>query len=137
MRVTLAPGSTISASRVTGSAMMEQLHCNIRTGMVIWIIPWVAAFRADRPSFMKGSILSEMKGFSGGAAWFAALFDRLSEGGFADTWKWLPPVQLGTLRLPPCTLLRARRWAFGSAAPCRITLVTRLPSFAPRETRWR
>src|SRR5882762_4645936 len=99
MRVTSSPGSITSASSVTGSPMMEQLHCNIPTGMVIWIIPSVAAFRADRPSFMKGSISSEMKGFSGGAAWFAALvdrmkFDRLSEGGFADTWKWLLLLQL-------------------------------------------
>src|ERR1700674_3904174 len=67
MRFTSSPGSTTSASRVTGSPMIEQLHCNIPTGMVIWINPSVAALRTGRPLLMKGSIPSEMKGFAAGA----------------------------------------------------------------------
>ncbi len=68
MRFTSSPGSTTSASCVTGSPMIEQLHCNIPTGMVIWINPSVAALRTGRPLLMKGSIPSAMKGFAAGAA---------------------------------------------------------------------
>src|SRR5260370_7298553 len=93
MGVGWSAGSTTSASRVTGSPMIEQLHCNIPTGMVIWINPSVAALRAGRPSLMKWSISSERKGFAAGAAQSAALFDRLDEGGFANAWKWLRTVQ--------------------------------------------
>src|ERR1700694_5432774 len=77
MRFTSSPGSTTSASRVTGSPMIEQLHCNIPTGMVIWINPSVAALRTGRPLLMKGSIPSEMKGYAACAAWPGPLFDKL------------------------------------------------------------
>src|SRR5260370_9163453 len=77
MRLTSSPGSTTSASRVSGSPMMEQLHCNIPTGMVIWINPSWAALREGRPSLMRVIITSQMKGFLEGAAWTAQLVDRL------------------------------------------------------------
>src|SRR5712691_1803582 len=80
MRGTSSPGSTTRASRVTGSPMMEQLHCSKPTGMVMWINPSVAALRVGRASLMHGSIASEMNGFAGGAACPAAQFDRLDTG---------------------------------------------------------
>src|SRR6266702_1225470 len=80
MRVTSSPGSTTRASRVTGSPMMEQLHCSRPTGMVMWIKPSVAALSVGRASLMHGSIASEMNDFAGGAACPAAHFDRLDAG---------------------------------------------------------
>jgi len=41
-------GSITSASRVAGSPMIEQLHCSIPTGMVMWINPSMEALRAVR-----------------------------------------------------------------------------------------
>src|SRR6267143_2035905 len=89
MRFTSSPGSTTSASCVTGSPMIEQLHCNIPTGMVIWINPSVAALRTGRPLLMKGSIPSEIKGFAAAApspprttsSYYAALDPHSLRGG--------------------------------------------------------
>src|SRR5229473_5230470 len=80
MRVTSSPGSTTRASRVTGSPMMEQLHCSRPTGMVMWIKPSVAALSVGRASLMHGSIASEMSGCAGGAGCPMAQFDRLDAG---------------------------------------------------------
>jgi len=43
-----------------------------------------------------------------------------------------PAYSTNHFRSPRHMLPRARRWVYGSAAPCRITLATRPPSTAPR-----
>jgi len=46
---------------VAGSPMIEQLHCSIPTGMVMWISPSVTALSARLPSLIVGSISLEVK----------------------------------------------------------------------------
>src|SRR4051812_7764056 len=65
IRLTSSPGSTTSASRVTGSPMIEQLHCNIPTGMVMWISPCFSAPTMGAASLTFCSIASRRKPSAG------------------------------------------------------------------------
>src|SRR5712672_1896894 len=56
MRLTSSPGSTTKASRVTGSPMIEQLHCNIPTGMEMCRNPCFSTPTAGVRSSIDGSI---------------------------------------------------------------------------------
>src|ERR1700740_2184858 len=56
MRLTSSPGSTTSASRVTGSPMIEQLHCSIPTGMEMCRNPCFSAPTAGVGSAIQRSI---------------------------------------------------------------------------------
>ncbi len=46
--------------------MIEQLHCRMPTGMVMWINPSWAALRADKRSLMEVIIASESGAFARG-----------------------------------------------------------------------
>src|SRR5580765_5804059 len=58
MRLTSSPGSTTNASRVTGSPMIEQLHCNIPTGIEMCRNPCFSTPTAGVRSSIDRSITS-------------------------------------------------------------------------------
>src|SRR6266478_1553656 len=64
MRLTSSPGSTTNASRVTGSPMIEQLHCNIPTGIEMCRNPCFSTPTAGVRSSIEGSITSVSRGIA-------------------------------------------------------------------------